>query len=252
MKSKKSLMTLVIVTICSFGVVAIANPTTKLFNNFITSVKSVFSTETKTELQQTVVTQNQPKPTPPNIKIKNGTDETVPEQVLWRVIFSFPARMEKGAEEARQKGMNETLWTGFFTRQAKLSEENSQIFAEIAIEHEKQTQTVDEKVQSLMLEIRSKGLQKDVEKRNEIIQLQKQKDEITFRYRDDFKNKISDEAYLVFEKWLKEDFSKGFARKQTSNFNEDEPSYKEEEGQGFKSLTPTKTIENKDMEDIKK
>jgi F0F1-type ATP synthase membrane subunit b/b' len=254
MKSKKSLLTVVVVTICLFGVVALASPTTYFFNNVISSVKSAFSAETNTEIKSAtksntdVATYLQPTP-----ETLNQLDEAVPEQVLWRAIFSIPSKLEKGAEDARQDGMNDSLWTEFFTRQVKLSETDTQIFKDIAKQHQQEIQTLNQRMQNLAQETRQMRKQilqeKDESKRNEFIELQvkkkkevveiqKQKDQATLNYRDKFKEAVSEETFSAFEKWLQQDFSKGFLRKKiTSN---DKPNKLFPNGQpsnnGFKSF----------------
>lgn len=252
MKSKKSSVMAVAVTMCLFGAAAFANPVTNFFNSFVVSIKSVFSSEKeKSEINSIIKAENQSQSALPNTITKNESDKAVPEQVLWRVIFGFPATFEKNAEEARQKGESDSLWTNFFTGQAKLSEADAEIFKGIAKQHEQDIQATNEKMQNLMEEIRQirkQILQKEVSQRNdlidsqvqkkkEVVEIQKQKDEVTRRYRDNFKNAVSEQSFSDFEKWLKEEFAKGFAAKKISSGDKSKEPFDKVPNNGFK---PTK------------
>jgi hypothetical protein len=143
----------------------------------------------------------------------------VPEEILWRVIFSFPEKLEKMADKARQEGQDDSLWTNYFIRQAGVSIENNQILAEKSSSFSKEVVAIDKRNKQIIEEFRTKNLKLDGQNEKsvsnftpstELIALQKQKDEVTLSYRDDFKAAIGEEAFAKFDKWLKEDFSKGF------------------------------------------
>ncbi len=252
MKSKKPPIIAVAVTISLFGVAAFANPVTNFFDSFVVSVKSVFISEKeKTETNSIIKNENQSQSILPSVITKNDSDETVPEQVLWRIVFGFPAKFEKNAEEAKQKGESDSLWTNFFTGQAKLSETDAELFKEIAEQHEQEIQILDEKMQNLMEEVRQMRkqiLQKEIsqrsgliesqqQKKKELVETQKQKDEITLRYRDNFKNAVGEQSFSAFEKWLKEEFAKGFAAKKITSEDKSNAPLKASPNNGFK---PTK------------
>lgn len=44
----------------------------------------------------------------------------IPEEILWRVIFGFSEKFKIAAGKARAAGQDETLFTEYFTREAKL------------------------------------------------------------------------------------------------------------------------------------
>lgn len=74
----------------------------------------LFSFKKKVESKQDVATFLQ---TPENVNLKALE---IPEEILWRVIFGFSEKFKIAAGKARAAGQDETLFTEYFTREAKL------------------------------------------------------------------------------------------------------------------------------------
>jgi hypothetical protein len=221
---KKFMMIVVTATICLFGVAALASPATFL-NDVIVSVKNtIFPTETKIQSPPTA-TEIKYNPTPNVIETKD-----VPEYILWRVIFSFPSKLEESAEAARQKGEDDSLWTNYFARQAKLSPDNVEVLKNVAVQHDTEIKAVDERLKTLVEQ--TKQL-KQIPSREQFVELQKQKNEITLHYRDNLKAGIGDEAFAEFEKWVKSEFAKGFEKLDKSPLKDQKPDFDETNNNGF-------------------
>ncbi len=216
---KKSMMIVVTATVCLFGVAVFASPTTFL-NDVIVSVKnSIFQTETQTQSQ---ITEIQATPTPafPTTFTPNVREIEIPEYILWKVILGFPAKFERSAEEARQKGEDASLWTDYFVRQAKLSDVNAEIFKQKAQEYANELEPVSERTEAIGLQ---QKLSRESSKRlsnseitalkKEFLELQEKQKEIALKYREEFRKAIDEESFAVFEKWLTTEFAGKFSSK---------------------------------------
>lgn len=225
---KKSVLAIIAVIGLSSFVVLGSSPS--LFSKILESVQDnpitrAFSNEVQTESQNNIsdFSETTEKNTSSQQEISIKTLETqatqVPEVVLWRVIFSLPEKLEKTANKARQEGQDDSLWTNYFTRQAGLAIENNLILSAKSSAFSSEVIAINERTTQIIEEFRTKNLKlngqneksvSDFKPSTELIALQKQKDEVVLRYRDDFKTAIGEDAFAKFDKWLKEDFSKGF------------------------------------------
>jgi hypothetical protein len=216
---KKSLLVVVTSIIFLFGVVALASPIT-LLNDVFTSVKkSIFQAESLTQSQNSEI-QATPTPAFPTTLTPNVREIEIPEYILWKVIWGFPEKFERSAEEARQKGEDASLWTNYFVRQAKLSEVNADIFKQKATEYSNELEPVSNRIQEISLQqklSREKTTRlsndKISELKKEFLELQEKQKELSLKYRDEFRKAIDEESFNSFEKWLTTEFAGKFSSK---------------------------------------
>ena len=267
MRKKTFLAIIALIVLSSFVVLGsspglVGNLLETVQNNAITKV---FSSEVQTESQNpgnesTEKVQNS-EVFPQEISIK--TEETptpkVPEIILWRVIFSFPEKLEKAAEKARQAGQDDSLWTNYFVRQGGLSPEHNQILKENALAYFNEIAPLNEEAKTIVEEWRKKNLPKPIKGDTEeissrpapptgFIELQQQKDEITLRYRDNFKNAIGEQALAKFSEFVNGEFAKGFVM-QTGQPPIDRKIDSETENKGFTPFNEQPKREIKPMEE---
>ena len=156
---------------------------------------------------------------------KNVRSIEIPEEILWRVILSFPKKFETAAEKARAAGQNETLFTEYFTRQAKLSVENAEIFKQKAAAYVVDLSPVTERMQAIgdrkkATRERSQKLpnEENYALKKELLELQEKQKEIVLKYKEEFRKAIDEDSFAIFEQWLKTEFTAKFSSgKITSN-----------------------------------
>jgi hypothetical protein len=114
--------------------IAVLGSSPDFISNLLDSVQNnpitrAFSTETQKDSE---------KPIPSNGDKAQGSDDSirqislksdetsppeVPETVLWPVIFSLPERLDSEAEKARLAGEDDSLWSNYFVRHERRSDE---------------------------------------------------------------------------------------------------------------------------------
>lgn len=166
----------------------------------------------------------------------------IPDEVLWSFVFSLPERLEQQAELARLAGEDDSLWTDYFVRQAKLSATSSQMLREIAALYLADIIPIDERARSITQDIRAKdpqspALQHDgsVAQRlvpTSLVDLQREKDAVSLRYRDRFRGAVGEEEFARFSEFLETEFKKGFVRKDEKG--NDVPQHSDGANNGFK------------------
>lgn len=188
------------------------------------------------------------------IEISLNTDQPVspqiPEAILWSVIFSLPERLDSEAEKAKLAGQDESLWTNYFIRQAKLSTGSSQTLRETAARYFVEVAPLDEQAGSIVRDMRAKNPQPqpppfsaDTILPTELTALQNQKDEVVLRNRDSFRTAIGEEEFAKFSEFLLTEFAKGFVRRERRS---DEPftTPRSSENNGFAPTERAKTRGN--------
>lgn len=222
---RKRLFTAIFALIC-LSSLAVLGSTTEFVDRILESVRESLSGDagkTKESKDFNVeLAREEPEvasiqPTPDAV---NARHIEIPDDVLWRVILGFPAKFNILAENARAAGQDETLYTGYFTRQAHLSVENAEIFKQKALEYSAELGPVKERMQEIgrytkTAREKSQKLPKEesYSLRQELVALQKRQKEIVLKYRDEFRNAIDPESFAGFERWLKTDFAANFSAK---------------------------------------
>lgn len=156
-------------------------------------------------------------------KQPNSGDTLIPDVVLWSAVFGLPEKLESAAENARNSGADDSLWRNYFERQAGLSPQSAIVLYDHASRYRESVTNNTEQVKVLADSLKSlhepgrtpsEEAQMQLKK---IMDLQHDRENIVNRYRDELKSRIGNAAYLAFELWIKEDFSKGFRMFKKSN-----------------------------------
>ena len=104
-------------------------------------------------LQETAINSSQPTS---GTKADGQADEAeIPETVLWSVIFSLPSRLDHKAEQARSAGENDSLWTNYFVRQAKISASSANTLRQSANSYTAEVSPVSERAKVLIQNARA-------------------------------------------------------------------------------------------------
>ena len=146
---------------------------------------------------------------------KEQEQRVVPEEILWQMAFSLPQRIDREAAKLNQEGKDDSIWTGYITRQAKLSVENETVFRITAANFYEEVAPIDREANNLIKEIRTKFPDGKADPKNlplppaELGELQKKKNEVVLRYRDSFKAAVGDQPFAEFKGFLDNEFSRG-------------------------------------------
>ncbi|MGI8640249.1 MAG: hypothetical protein ACR2MG_09835 [Pyrinomonadaceae bacterium] len=227
-----------IIAFIGLSSLAILGSSPKFVSGILDSVQNnpitrLFSSEVQTESQKTTDGSNGKIENranfSQNVSMKDAETPPaqVPEVILWRVIFSLPEKLEKAAEKARQAGQDDSLWTNYFVRQGGLSPAGSQALTETSSAYLNEIAPLNEKAKTIAEEWHRKNLSKPTISSDEkplskpsppaeLVELQRQKDEIAMRYKDDLRNAVSEEEFAKFSKFVNGDFAKGFALQEGS------------------------------------
>lgn len=199
----------------------------RLVSEILSSVRSnpvtrVFLLETKPDsgnlfLKERETDQSGDSKTPSDTSVPE-----VPESVLWSVIFSLPQRLDAAAEKARGVGEDDSLWSHYFVRQARISPVSSQLLRETSARFSDEVAPIDQQATLVVRQLREKNPQPSSNPDvsipevsaipDELKSLQNQKDEITLRHRDSFRGAIGEEEFAKFSEFLTNEFAKGFVR----------------------------------------
>jgi hypothetical protein len=190
MKSKKSLLTVAIAIICLFGVVALANPTTYFFNNVISSVKSVFTSD-KNQIKDEPIKQN---------------NQNVPDKIVYFILFNHLVGLKNESEKLQSEGKSPIKYLEIYQKQANIDEIQTQYIFQLAQRCLDEVKPIDENAKKLIDEVRAKfpnGQVKSAEDipppPTELKELQKKKDETILRFRDELKNFLGETKFAEFE-----------------------------------------------------
>jgi hypothetical protein len=254
MKSRNSMTTILVLVIAATTLAFGSVPQiTKSFFSFEPQANAQVSSDgffdrliqlfsfKKAESKQEVATFLQ---TPENVNLKAVE---IPEEILWRVIFGFSERFKTAAEKAKAAGQDESLFTEYFTREAKLSVETAEIFKQKAAEYAAALEPLTERMQSIedyRRAARDGGKKLPNEElyalKKELLELQQKRKEITLKYRDEFRQAINAASFASFENWLKTEFAAKFSSQKITS--KDTPS----------KITPNSNLPNNGFESIEK
>lgn len=152
----------------------------------------------------------------PVLPAENAPAREVPQTVLWHMIFSLSRMTERQAEKMNEQGRNGAAWSRYFVKRGVLTSDAEKIFKETAEAYLRELEPIDRRAKEVTAAMHAqypKGLIKDTKDMPmppaELGDLQKQKDALALRYRDLFKNAVSQEAFSKFSDFLTNDFSKG-------------------------------------------
>jgi hypothetical protein len=138
-----------------------------------------------------------------------------PENALWYVVFDFAKKTQTKADELSNGGQDGSLFGNYFVRQGPLSPEQDLVLKTTAFNYFEELSPIEQKAKQIIDEAKaefrnqkngSKTLPKPPA---QLLELQKQKDEITARYRDVVRINFGEEAYKAFQIFLQSDFSEG-------------------------------------------
>lgn len=140
----------------------------------------------------------------------------IPDTVLWPMLFKFTKGLESEAQKPSEFAGTADLYNNYFTRQGKLPARTDAALKETAARFMEELAPLNEKARTTIERERAKfkderSIRKSAPPQS-IVELQRQHDELTLRYRDEFRKSVGDEAFNEFSTFLKEEFSKG-ARK---------------------------------------
>lgn len=162
-----------------------------------------------------------------DVLIKNGKSKRVskkyystaterPDKVLWYVVFDFTRKIQKKAAEFNQQGKNGNLYGDYFIRQGQLSAENDLIVKQLAGQFGDKIDPLQQRAKKIIEDAKaeyakkaSNDAQSFPEPSVELKEIQRQKDEITFQYRDMVRAAFGEAAFDRFLEFLKNEFSEG-------------------------------------------
>lgn len=216
MKRKLVLALLALVGLSSFVVLGnspelVGNLLESVQNNSLAKVFSTFdqSAKRKEAKQEVENTNSKQLPTAQDISAQE-----IPERILWQAVFNFSKKIETEARKLNEEGKDGTLYSNYFIRQGNLSVENDEILKDISSKYLEEIESLNQKAEKVIEESRAGRSNEQLDKEQtlpkppeELKELQKQKDEITLRYRDKFKEIIGEEAFDNFSIFLAQDFS---------------------------------------------
>ena len=201
---------------------AVANSSPHFFNEILTTVGSnpitkLFSPPASSVPSASSVLANDTIP-------KNVREVDVPEHILWSVVLSFPKKFEAAAEKAKAAEQDETPFTEYFTRQAKLSPENAEVFKQKGVNYAVELNPLTERfkeIENYGKAARERGQRLPKEEietlSKELLGIQEKRKELALKYRDEFRNAIDANSYTNFENWLNTEFSAKFSSKKVTS-----------------------------------
>lgn len=149
-----------------------------------------------------------------NVQERSGSEAIMSEEILWSIVFDFKKKLEEKGAEADAKGERGTLYSNYFVRQGPLSAENDQILKQ---KSEQYFLEVDPLVKNARTIHDNYEKTKDGSLLNQVKGLQKQRDEISIRLRDEMKTAFGGEAFDGFVSFLKTEFTDGMKSFQRSS-----------------------------------
>lgn len=207
-----------IVALVCLGSLAALGSSTTVIGNLLESVTTNSSTKVLPSSNQSAPAEpfdSKSAPVPPE---KTTPAPEVPQTVLWHMIFSLSRMTEMEAKKMNQQGRNGDAWSQYFIKRGALSTASEKIFKEKAAAYLQELEPIDRRAKEVTDAMRAqypKGLIKDPKNMPqppaELGALQQQKNALALRYRDLFKNAVSQEAFSKFSDFLTNDFSKAVA-----------------------------------------
>lgn len=185
--------------ICSLSIVAFGQS-----SNFIEDLLTIKQFAVLTNFQSPALHRG--------TKSAQTTSKEIPDNVLWYIVFSMNENLEKEAEKLNREGKDGTLFSAYFRRQGKLSAENEKVLKDKSNDFEKEIKPFIQEAKKIIDEARKKskgGTGTTDSPPPALEELQKQRDEITLRYRDSFKQAVGESAFNEFSGFLTQDFTRG-------------------------------------------
>jgi hypothetical protein len=137
---------------------------------------------------------------------RKASETEISEKMLWRIVFDFKKKIEEKGAEANSKGERGTLYSNYLIRQGPLSAENDQILKQKSQQYFLE---VDPLIQNARTIRENYDKTKDKSLLDQVKGLQRQRDEIALRLRDEIKQAFGEEAFNGFANFLKTDFTGG-------------------------------------------
>lgn len=167
------------------------------------SVSSIFTAPERSEPAANEVRTGEPAQTigSPNIS----------EETLWQIVFTVADGLVDREQKvpADQAG----LFNNYFTRQGKFSADNDAALKEIAAQFIAGMEPLEKRAAPVIEKARAKY--KTLAERQkagppaELVELQRERNQLTLRMRDEFRDRIGEEAYADFSKFIKTDLLSG-------------------------------------------
>jgi len=153
------------------------------------------------------------RPTSRERPVSNSTKR--PEGMLWNILFDFTRKIENKANEMAAQSGNGSLYSEYFTRQGHLMPEQSSFLKQKAAQYFEEIDPIEQSGKDLLEQLKNESSSDPKSDRNasgkatRLKELQKQKDDIGLRYRDELKESFGAESFSNFQSFLQTEFSDG-------------------------------------------
>jgi hypothetical protein len=192
-KKKKFFLTLILLLSSTFSVMAFALPKETL--NFF-RLKSMFAN--KTENVETRLPKSETNGSSSLVKTSakddsNSANKNIPLQVTYLFLFRQLNAFEEKAKEAESKGNDGSRYRKLYQRLANLTDEQNALLMNIATDCSAEIEVKDEEARQLARQLHEQNLQNikpgEIPPSSpELVELQKQHDEIILQCREKLKN----------------------------------------------------------------
>ena len=136
---------------------------------------------------------------------QQSVQSDVPDEIAYRHLFRYVAKLKKQAEELEGRGKDATSYRTHFKRTANLSEYHARTLDNIATQYLSEVQAVDARARQVIESYRAQYPDGKVPKGetpapppSELKQLRELRDAITLRYRDGLRSNFGEDEFNNF------------------------------------------------------
>jgi hypothetical protein len=199
----------ILFSVVAFVSVALAfEGKTQLTRKTLGLVKSKKSESTSSTKQ---ITAPSPPPRQKRELMPASQKAEVPEYILYDQMFRLIVKFKKKAEEQKAKGEPVTPLRDYFQKEAKLNDEQTRILQETAERFVAEVELIDAEARVIIENIRAsvpRG-QPSIDKKlleppAELKQLQKKREELALRYRDQLRDSFGAEQFGQFQNFVEQ------------------------------------------------
>ena len=159
---------------------------------------------------------------------KENAQADIPDHVLYDKLFRMTFSLNEKSKSEKISVEKRNGLANYLKNRAKLNNEENQILQSAASEYIQQVNLIDEPARTIIEQsrnaVRSGLIPRDQPPPVELLNLQKQRDELALRYRDRLRESLGADVFAKFDEFVKGDFASRIRAIPLSSVNFDQNS----------------------------
>ena len=143
-------------------------------------------------------------------------EPVIPDYVLYESVFRMVIMFNEHAKLQEAKGEAVTEFRSYFKNEAKLTSQEDDLLTQTANNYAQDIKVIDAQAEIIIEQLRQQypagSISEDqlIQPTPELLQVQEQRNNLALHYKDQLRDLLGDDKFIVFDKFIQGRFASGF------------------------------------------